>query len=196
MEEVALLYSGGKDSSLAAHILRKLGFKVKLCTVTFGLLDNWKHAQEAARCLGLSHEVIKMEPGVLEEVCEKILKDGYPKNGLNNLHLKALRRAAQNNRIVADGTRRDDRAPNLSVKDIRSLEDSYGVEYIAPLRGIGYKRINTISRELFMIEEGESMDFGKSDYESEVREFLRKDGHGGGKLFPYHKQSRIIGMRR
>jgi hypothetical protein len=196
MEKVALLYSGGKDSSLAAYILTKLGFKVKLSTITFGLRDNWRHACDAAMHLGLPHEVIKMELGVLHNACERILKDGYPNNGINNLHLQALRRVARKNKIVGDGTRRDDRVPNLSISDIRSLEDSLGVEYLAPLRGIGYKRINKIAKERIMIKEGASEDFGKGDYESEVRALLMEEGHNVGELFPYHKQSRVIGMRR
>ncbi len=196
MEEVALLYSGGKDSSLAAYFLSKLGFKLRLCTITFGLRDNWRHACDAAMHLGLPHEVIKMERSVLHNACERILKDGYPNNGINNLHLRALRRVARENKIVGDGTRRDDRVPNLSIRDIRSLEDSLGVEYLAPLRGIGYKRINKIAKEIIMIEEGASEDFGKGDYESEVRALLGEEGHDVGELFPYHKQSRVVGMRR
>lgn len=196
MEEVALLYSGGKDSSLAAYILDKVGFKVRLCTVTFGLSDNWRHAREAAEHLGLHHEVIKMESRVLHDACERILKDGYPNNGINSLHLEALGCVARNNRIVGDGTRRDDRVPNLSIKDIRSLEDSFGIEYIAPLRGLGYKRINKIAKEIFVIEEGESTDFEKADYEHEARTLLRKSGHSLNGLFPRHKQSRVVGMRR
>ena len=195
MEEVTLLYSGGKDSSLAAYILKKLGFRVKLCTITFGLQNNWVHARDAAKHIGFPHKLIKMNINILQNACERILKDGYPNNGINNIHLQALKFVAKKNSIVADSTRRDDRAPKLSKSDIRSLEDSNQIEYIAPLQGIGYRRINKIAKEIIMYDEGSSEDFDKGDYESEIRLFLRKEGHNPENIFPFHIQSRVVGLR-
>ncbi len=185
--EVALLYSGGKDSSLAAYILKKLGYEVKLINVNFGVLDSWKHAKEASEHLGLEFEVVKMQREILNKACEIMLSNGYPNNGLNYIHKQALIEVGKRYKRVADGTRRDDKVPKLSLPEIRSLEDKYNIEYIAPLRGLGYKTIRALVERIFIVEEGE--DIKKADYEAEIRHVINKN------IFPKHKQSKIIGMR-
>ena len=37
--KAGVLYSGGKDSSFMAIMLKKLGFDVELCTANFGIED-------------------------------------------------------------------------------------------------------------------------------------------------------------
>lgn len=196
MEEAALLYSGGKDSSLAGVLLRKLGFDVTLCTVTFGIQGNGRYAEKAAGIIGFPFKLVALKQEILEDACEKILKDGFPNNGINYLHLQALKHVAEEYDIIADGTRRDDRVPYPRLKEIRSLEDSLGVEYLAPLRGIGYKRINKLAEKMFIVEESDSPAFGKGDYEAEIKALLREKGHMVNNLFPRHKQSRVVGLRR
>jgi hypothetical protein len=193
MEEVALLYSGGKDSSLAAHMLSKY-YKVKLLTATFGILDSWKYAKESANIIGFEHEVKKFVRSVIEEASEMIIKDGFPKNGINFIHRHVLSAAAKEHKLVADGTRRDDRVPLLRRREIRSLEDMYGIEYIAPLRGLGYKTINRLATKIFKIEEGESGKIQHADYEAEIRAVLKEKGCEVKNFFPSHKQSRVIGV--
>lgn len=194
MEEVALLYSGGKDSSLAAHTLSKY-YDVKLLTATFGILDSWKYAKEAADIIGFEHEVKKFERSALEEASEMIIKDGFPKNGINFIHRRVLNTAAKKYKLIADGTRRDDRVPCLEFSEIRSLEDTYRVEYIVPLRGLGYKTINKLANKIFKIEEGESGKIQHADYEAEIRAVLKERGCEVKNFFPAHKQSRVIGVR-
>lgn len=193
MEEVALLYSGGKDSSLAAHMLSKY-YDVKLLTASFGILDSWKYAKESADIIGFEHEVKKFERNIIEEASEMIVKDGFPKNGINFIHRQVLSATAKEHKLVADGTRRDDRVPWLQLNEIRSLEDTYGVAYLAPLRGLGCKTINKLATKIFKIEEGESGKIQHADYEAEIRTILKEKGYGVKNFFPAHKQSRVIGV--
>lgn len=129
---IALLYSAGRDSSLAAHLLRALGYRVELVTVNFGLLPSHTVAEKAAESLGFKHSLLRMQIETMEKACKLIVEDGYPRRGIKHLHLQALRELAKSCPAIADGTRRDDLSPRLSRREARSLEDSYGVEYIAP----------------------------------------------------------------
>lgn len=187
MEEVALLSSGGKDSSLAAFILKKLGYEVKLVNVNFGILDSWKVVREVAEKLNCKFSVLRLKRKIFDEACDIILEDGYPNNGIKFIHLRALEELARRNDKIGDGTRRDDKVPMLSFGEMRSIEDRFNVEYIAPLRGFGYKTVRDLSTRIFIIEEGE--DITKGDYEAELREELPLT------LFPKHKQSRVVGVK-
>lgn len=103
-----VLYSGGKDSSLMAVILDKLGYEIELVTVNFGILPSWKAASQSARNIGFPHRVLEVDENILREGVEMILKDDFPNNGLNLIHYHALQAAAEKYPLVADGTRRDD----------------------------------------------------------------------------------------
>ena len=122
-----VLYSGGKDSSLMAFILQKLGYDVELVTVNYGVYPSWKPAAESAANLSFKHRVLKGELDVLKSAVETIINDGFPNNGINQLHKYALELAAKDYTIVADGTRRDDRIPKLKLNEIRSFEDRNNV---------------------------------------------------------------------
>jgi len=90
MREVYHLFSGGKDSSLAAWMLSRMGYEVKLVTITFGLLDNWKFARETAEILGFDHEVVKAPREVLEEAVRMCIEDRRPGRAIQYIHEKAL----------------------------------------------------------------------------------------------------------
>ena len=59
--KAGVLYSGGKDSSLIAFTLKKLGFDVELCTANFGVYDSYLPAQNTAKILGFDHKILKMD---------------------------------------------------------------------------------------------------------------------------------------
>ena len=193
--EIALLFSGGKDSSLAAYLLENKGYAVKLVTATFGINEDWKNAREVAVALGFHHEVIKLDQGALEEAHKIIKKEGYPRGGISHIHKSVLNVCATKYKVLADGTRRGDHSPRLAPSEIRSLEDFFNIEYIAPLHGFGPRSINRMCHELFVIEEGESSKINKGDYEGELRTFLKKKGLEIEKIFPSHIQSRVISWR-
>lgn len=194
--KAGVLYSGGKDSSLMAVILRNLGFQVELLTVNFGLFPSWKPAAESALSLGFPHRILEAPEELLEEAVEMILNDGYPNNGLNHLHHQALHLAALSYPTMADGTRRDDKIPKLSINQIRSFEDSKNVEYLN-LAGFGHKTIDKLSKKIFKIKKELTAMNNNSDYEIEVRyllDQLRGDGTAS-QIFPEHMQSRVTGWR-
>ncbi|NYB51612.1 MAG: hypothetical protein HVN35_03465 [Methanobacteriaceae archaeon] len=194
--KAAVLYSGGKDSSLIAVILQRLGYQVELLTANFGVFPSWKSAAKSASSLGFKHRILRGEKSLLTEAVDMILEDGFPNQGINFLHHKTLRRAAENYQLIADGTRRDDRIPKLDIKEIQSFEDSKDVQYIN-LAGWGHRTINQLSEQLFnLVKEPTSME-NNSDYEIEIRYLITQlEGEEiAGKLFPPHIQSRVIGWR-
>ncbi|HDG63806.1 MAG TPA: hypothetical protein ENG72_00320, partial [Thermococcus sp.] len=147
--EVYHLYSGGKDSSLAAYILSRLGYDVILVTISFGLLDSWKYAKETAERLGFKHKVVSLDQSILEIAAEMCIKDGHPNNAIQFIHEKALEEVAKLEYVerISDGTRRDDRVPLLDQRRTRSLEDRFNVQYIRPLLGLGYKTIRELTEK-------------------------------------------------
>ncbi|WP_297508226.1 asparagine synthase-related protein [Thermococcus sp.] len=192
------LYSGGKDSSLAAWVLTRLGYEVELVTVTFGLLDNWRFARETAKRLGFKHRVLKLPVEVLESAVETAIRDGHPNNAIQFIHEKALEALASMPDVVrvSDGTRRDDRVPFLDLPKARSLEDRFNVAYIRPLLGLGYKTIRELTERLFIVEIRESEELQKADYEVELRHLLRERGIDPLEIFPKrHYQSRVLGWK-
>jgi tRNA methyltransferase len=194
--KAAVLYSGGKDSSLMAVILQRLGYQVELLTANFGVFDSWKSASNSASLLGFKHQVLKVDKTFLTESVDMILEDGFPNNGINFIHHEVLRLVAANYPIVADGTRRDDRVPKLDLKEIQSFEDSKSTQYIN-LAGWGHKTINQLSEKLFnVVKEPTSME-NNSDYEIEIRCLIseKENEEFASKLFPPHIQSRVIGWR-
>lgn len=191
--KVQVLYSGGQDSSLAAVLLEPF-FEVELVTCSFGS-PAWKHAQRAAEAIGFPFRTITLGPEVMEGCTGLILQYGYPRYGINYVHMKALEAAAKGGGYVADGTRRDDHSPMLTMPEVKSLEMRTCAQYIRPLAGYGRHAIDALVRQHFEIVEGPAIE--KSDYESEIRSsIIEKYGKDTvSRLFPQeHPQSRV--MRR
>lgn len=192
--KAGVLYSGGKDSSLMAVILKRMGLEVELVTANFGVYDSWIPASKSASALGFKHRVLNIDKNVLKSAIEKIMEDGFPNNGIDYIHHQVLEKLAEEYSLVADGTRRDDRIPRLKENQIRSFEDRKQVEYVN-LQGFGYKTIERLSSELFEIIKEESNRKNNSDYEVEVRCLIDKIyGEGKSKsIFPKHFQTRVTG---
>lgn len=196
--KISVLFSGGKDSSLSALLMEPF-FEIELVTCSFGLLPNGELAAKTAKNLGFPHRVISLEWEILEKAYEKIMKDGFPKSAINYIHEKAVETLALDPevKLIADGTRRDDRVPVLSISQIRSIEDRLGVQYICPLKGYGKKTVSILVAHYLKIEEGPSENTQKADYETELRELIRqRDGEEKIKeLFPVHIQSHVISRK-
>ena len=194
--KACVLYSGGKDSSLIAVILKNLGYEVELVTLNFGVYPSWKAAVLSASNLGFKHKILKAEPYMLKSAVDTIINDGFPNNGINQIHKHALELVANDYILVADGTRRDDRVPKLDFNEVRSFEDRKDVEYIN-LGGFGHKSINHLSKNLFQVKKELSSMENNSDYEIEIRFLISKlEGEKlAFKIFPEHLQSRVIGWR-
>jgi predicted subunit of tRNA(5-methylaminomethyl-2-thiouridylate) methyltransferase len=193
--ELALLYSGGKDSSLAAHLLDRF-YDVRCVTGSFGLTDDWEHAERAAAELEFPFERVELDREVAEEAAETMIEDGYPRNGIQRVHEHALETiAGRDVDAIADGTRRDDRVPTVSRAQAQSLEDRHGVDYISPLSGFGRHAVDRLVEETFDVQQGPSEEVPKADYEDELRTLI-VDEHGEAavdEVFPDHDQTYVHG---
>ena len=193
--KAAVLYSGGKDSSFMAVMLKRLGLDVELCTANFGVYDSYIPASKSAESLGFNHEVLNLDLEILDKTCDMIMNDGFPNDGIKFIHETVIEEVADRYDIIADGTRRDDRTPKLNINQIRSLEDRKNVQYIN-LDSFGHKSVKLITSNLFEISHEKSNKDNSSDYEVEIRTLI-DDEKGGNSLdiFPEHYQTRVIGYK-
>ena len=192
--KAAVLYSGGKDSSFVAVMLKRLGLDVELVTANFGVYDSYVPASKSADALGFNHSVLKMDTDILRVSCERILEDGFPNDGIKYIHEMTVEKLAETHEIIADGTRRDDRTPKLDVNQIRSLEDRFGVQYIN-LDSFGHKSVRMITENLFEISREMSNKDTSSDFEVEIRTMIDDMGGNSLDIFPEHYQTRVIGYK-
>lgn len=192
--ECGLLFSGGKDSSLAALLLDDF-YEVTLVTAHFGLTGDWQYAEEAADALGFAFDEIEMDPEVADAAIEQMHEDGFPREGIQQVHEAALEAVAEEYDVVADGTRRDDRVPTISRAVAQSLEDRYDVDYVAPLSGFGRNAVDRLVETHLVVESGPSEEIPKGDYEAELRAKIRERWSEAavGEIFPDHEQTRVVG---
>lgn len=193
--KAAVLYSGGKDSSFMAVMLKRLGLDVELCTANFGVYDSYVPAKKSARSLGFNHNVLNLDSEILEKTCDMIMEDGFPNDGIKYIHENVVEQVAEKYDIIADGTRRDDRTPKLNVNQIRSLEDRLDVQYIN-LDSFGHKSVKLITSNLFEISHEKSNKDNSSDYEVEIRTLIDERGGNSLDIFPEHYQTRVIGYKK
>lgn len=197
--KASVLFSGGKDSSLSAILLEPF-FEIELVTCTFGVLPVGEVARKAAKKLGFPHRTLELGRQVLEEAYVSLIKDGFPRNAINHIHYKAVEQLSFDGNVsaVIDGVRRDDRVPVLTLGQSRSIEDRSGIMYICPLKGYGRSAVDHLVDKHLIIEEGQSSEVIKADYETELREIIyqRHDRNMVEKLFPSHVQSHVIGRKR
>jgi hypothetical protein len=195
--DLALLYSGGKDSTLAALLLDRF-YDVRLVTAHFDVTDDWEHAAAAADRLGYDFQTVVLDDAVAEEAVTRMHEDGYPRNGIQFVHERALEAVAELDvGAIADGTRRDDRVPSVSRAQAQSLEDRHGVDYLAPLSGFGRRAVDALVDATLDVESGPSEEIPKADYEGELRRLLA-GRHGEAtvdEVFPEHTQTYVRGVR-
>jgi len=196
-----VLFSGGKDSSLMAILLKKMGIEVELLTANFGVFDSYIPSQKSAESLKIKHNLLNLNKKILDNAVDIILDDGFPNNGISYLHKIVVEKSAdlankKNFSIVADGTRRDDRTPKLDKNEIRSLEDRKNIQYIN-LDSFGYKTIEYLVSNLFTVTQEESNQDNSSDYEVEIRCLIDQEkGVNSDDLFPKHFQTRVTGLNK
>lgn len=195
--DLALLYSGGKDSSLAALVLDAF-YDVTLVTAHFDVTDDWRHAETAAGAIGFPFETVVLDREVAHEAVSRMRQDGYPRRGIQHVHEAALEAVGERDvDAVADGTRRDDRVPTVSRAQAQSLEDRHHVDYIAPLSGFGRHAVDRLVEATFDVQTGPSEEVPKADYEGELRRLLAEE-YGPtavADVFPDHNQTYVHGLR-
>ena len=193
--KAGVLYSGGKDSSFAAVMLKRLGFNVELCTANFGVYKSYIPAEKSAHALGFTHKVLNMDTDLLDKACDMIMEDGFPNDGIKFIHSQTVEHIADEYDIIADGTRRDDRTPKLNINQIKSLEDRKNVQYIN-LDSFGHKSVRLITSNLFEISHEKSNKDNSSDFEVEIRTLIDEKGGNSLDIFPEHYQTRVIGYKK
>lgn len=194
---LGLLYSGGKDSTLAALLLSEF-YDVTLQTAHFGITDDWQHARTTAEATGFDFERLELDPDVAHEAVDRIREDGFPRNGIQLVHQHALETVAEKEfDAIADGTRRDDRVPTVSRAQAQSLEDRHGVDYIAPLSGFGRTAVDRLVEETLDVTVGPSEQITRADYEAELRAIIAEEDDAAaiGEYFPDHEQTHVTGVR-
>ena len=190
--KAGVLYSGGKDSSLAAVLLSR-DYDVELLTFVFDEHHAVPSIEAAAKELGFPWKKLTFASGFLDEVVNMIVRDGHPANAINEIHRRSLSAAAEKYEVVADGTRRDDRVPMRTTAEVQSLEMKSGVSYVRPLLGIGKTEIMRLSNRFFEVAYGETGTIANGDYESEIRTELTRRGIDFKPLFPVnHEQSLVL----
>jgi predicted subunit of tRNA(5-methylaminomethyl-2-thiouridylate) methyltransferase len=197
--KATVLFSGGKDSGLTALLLEPFFDEIELVTFSFGCNDAWKAAAEAAVELGHPHRVVAFEEDVLNKALDILLLTGYPNDALDYVHSIAVETIAQECEFVADGTRRDDRAPKMDFSAIRSLEDRLHVQYLRPLAGLGAKTIKVMASCYLDFTEELSEKCPASDFEVGLRHALAKRHSQSevDRIFPAkHTHTRVIRRKR
>ena len=193
--KAGVLYSGGKDSSLAAVLLSR-DYDVELLTFVFDEKHAVPSIEAAADELGFPWRKLTFAPGFLDEIIKMIVDDGHPSNAIDEIHRRSLCAAAQEYEVVADGTRRDDRVPMRTKSEVQSLEMKYGVSYIRPLLGIGKKEILRLADKFFEIAYGETGTIANGDYESEIRAEMASRGIDYASMFPENHEQSLITKRK
>ena len=194
---VGVLSSGGKDSTLAALFLEPFCEVTMLCG-TFGLTDDYEYAMAAADAVGFPARKLALDPEVAEQATAKILSDGFPRNGIQQVHEHALETAAQlDYEAIADGTRRGDRTPRVERPLAQRIEDKYGCSHIAPLAGMGRTAVDAFVSANLQVETGPSAQLEKGDYESELRALIAREHSPAtvDELFPAHIQSCVVSRK-
>ncbi|MBR1368642.1 arginosuccinate synthase [Methanocalculus chunghsingensis] len=191
--KVGMLYSGGKDSSLAAILLSR-DYSVELATFVFDPMREVSQVAAAAEALGLPWRKMTFAPGFIDEIIGILNRCGYPNEAINEIHRRSLCVLAQEYEVVADGTRFLDRVPMLTPAEVQSFEDRTGVSYIRPLLGFGRREIERLVNRMFAVVYGETSQIQNGDYEREIRDEMTLRGIDWSGIFPKnHQQSLVTG---
>jgi len=192
--KAGVLFSGGKDSSLAAVLLSR-DYTVELNTFVFSPERSLLAVERAARAIGLPWFRRTFGEGLLDRAVEMVLASGYPNGAIQMVHREALRSLAAEYRVIADGTRFDDRIPMLSRDEVQSLQDTTGCSYLRPLLGFPRREVDRLAARHLQIAHGETGSIENGDYEAEIREGVRSRGKDAAGFFPEgHAQSLVTGI--
>ncbi|MCA1914777.1 alpha hydrolase [Methanospirillum hungatei] len=191
----AVLFSGGKDSSLAA-ILLSTWYEVELNTYLFSQDANIDAVRKAAGSLGFPHHIRQFREELLDETVDLIIRQGFPNNAIQLVHREAIRCLCKEYEVIADGTRFGDRVPLLTDDEIRSIGDRYGCSYIRPLIGFPKKEVERLVSRYLIIENGVTGEIENGDYETGIRRELVRRGLSPESFFPpAHQQSLVTGRK-
>jgi predicted subunit of tRNA(5-methylaminomethyl-2-thiouridylate) methyltransferase len=193
--KIGVLYSGGKDSSLASIMLGTY-YEVELNTFVFDPLRQIPGLEAAAEALGFPLKKRVFQEGMLKEMVDLVIAKGYPNDAINAVHQAAVESLAREYNVVGDGTRFDDRVPMLSREAVQSLGSRSGCSYVRPLLGFVRKEVDRLADQLLVVKYGETGSIRNGDYEAEIRDAIRARGLDPAPLFPaHHEQSLVVGRK-
>ncbi|MDT8358636.1 MAG: alpha hydrolase [Methanomicrobiaceae archaeon] len=193
--KAGVLFSGGKDSAMAAIMLSR-DYEVELNTFVFDPSRRIAPVERAAAALGFPLRTHAFGIGMLEDVGRLVVQHGYPNDALNTVHLQAVTTLCSQYEVVGDGTRLNDRIPRLSRGEVQQIEARSGSSYVRPLLGFGKKEVDRISQKYLDVQIGESGEIENGDYENEIREALGRQGIDISAFFPpRHLQSLVTGIK-
>jgi predicted subunit of tRNA(5-methylaminomethyl-2-thiouridylate) methyltransferase len=193
--KAGVLYSGGKDSSLAAMMLGTY-YEVELNTFVFDPLRQIPTLEAAADALGFPLKKRVFREGLLNEMVDLVTSCGYPNEAINTVHRTAVTSLSAEYTVVGDGTRFNDRVPMLTRAEVQSLGNRTGCSYVRPLLGYVKPEVDRLVDRFLVVQYGESGTIMNGDYESEIREAFRARGVDPAPLFPaHHDQSLVVGRK-
>jgi len=193
--KAGVLYSGGKDSSLAAILLGTY-YEVELNTFVFDPLRQIPSLEAAAGALGYPLKKRVFRQGMIEEMADLVIAKGYPNDAINAVHQAAVESLAAEYDVVGDGTRFDDRVPMLPRDAVQSLMSRTGCSYVRPLLGVPRREVDRLADRLLVVKYGETGSIRNGDYEAEIRDAIRARGLDPSPLFPArHEQSLVVGRK-
>jgi hypothetical protein len=193
--KAGILFSGGKDSSLAALMLSR-DYEVELNTFVFDEGRTVPALESAAEALGFPFRKRVFDPEFLDTVVEMMVSKGYPNDAINLVHRNAVTTLAGYYDVIGDGTRLNDRVPMLSRPEVQSLEARHECSYVRPLLGYGKKEVERLAHRHFTISYGETGSIHNGDYEHEIRAAFNARGIDPYMIFPdRHQQSLVTGWK-
>ena len=193
--KAGILFSGGKDSSLAALMLSR-DYEVELNTFVFDEQRTVPELENAADAMNFPLVWRVFEPDFLETVVEMMVSTGYPNDAINLVHRNAVKTLAGFYDVIGDGTRLNDRVPMLSLSEVQSLEARHECSYVRPLLGFGKTEVERLANRHFTVSYGETGTIHNGDYEHEIRAAFNARGIDPYAIFPNrHQQSLVTGWK-
>ncbi|WAC04511.1 MAG: alpha hydrolase [Methanoregula sp.] len=190
-----VLYSGGKDSSLASLMLGTY-YEIELNTFVFDSARAIPSIEAAAKALGYPIKKRIFREGLLNEAVDLVIQRGFPNDAINAVHRTAVESLCSEYKIVADGTRFNDRVPMLTQSEVQSLEGRMKCSYVRPLLGYTKPEIDRLVGRFLVVRYGETGTIENGDYEAEIREACQNRGIDPAALFPpRHDQSLVVGKK-
>jgi hypothetical protein len=193
--KAGVLFSGGKDSSLAAIMLGTY-YEVELNFFVFDPSRQVPSVDAAAQVLGFPLIKRVFRKGFLDDMVDLVKTCGYPNDAINTVHQVAVETLSSEYAVVGDGTRFNDRVPMLTRAEVQSLGNRTGCSYIRPLLGYVKPEVDRLVNRFLVVKYGETGTIRNGDYEAEIREACAARGIDVSSLFPpHHDQSLVIGRK-
>ena len=193
--EAGVLFSGGKDSALAAIMLAR-DYGVELNTFVFDPDREVPAVRAAAAALSLPFRKRVLGRGLLEEAVDLLLACGYPNDAIDMVHRTAVETLSREYAVIGDGTRREDGVPRIERSEVQHLEMTTGCSYVRPLLGYGKPEVERLAGRLLVVRYGETGSMGNGDYEEEIRSAIKARGIDPAPFFPpSHLQSLVVARK-